>query len=207
MQGRDTTARALSYISGPDKPEPKQALIEAKRDRRKKNNARRVPSGGTDKSTNGQDEDNFHSANKDTVIDKDATTTSEDTNPPNTLDNAVTTSDKSTHARNEDTSSTVIQAKTVNDQDPSAKTSNTNGADEGKKSVGRRKWWQRRRGRGNKNKNDQDKVKENGTAQENTSGGQQDASKPDVTEDKSPADDKIKETPLGSTTNVAATAA
>ena len=190
-------------MAGPEKPEPKHALVEAMNDRRRKRNARRDVSGGSNKSNEAKqgDEDK-----RDAEPNKDAINTSESSNPPNTLDNATTASDNSGKAPNEhDTSSTVVPVTDGTNQGNKAAT--TNGEGNGKKSVGRRRWWQRRnRGRNNQ----QSKGREIEDQKENANGAAEETKATNGAEAKAETADKDKDkdaTPLGSSTNAAATAA
>ena len=214
MQGRETTTRAIAYMAGPEKPEPKSALYEAKKDRRKKNNARRDASGGSSKTNDakgdGQDKDTAATR-------KDANNTSESTDPSKSMGQYTTASDElkpgsETHVPLM-RKSNEAWTPPVSKESKAAAENAAELAAKGKKSVGRR-WWQRR-GKGRTSQ--QTKGQENAGQNENPPEGQREyqATKDDSTKNDDTKNDGTEEdtksegmeAPLASATNAPTAAA
>jgi hypothetical protein len=187
-------------MSGPDKPTPKDALIEAKLDRKMKNR-RRVPSGASQKS------EGVGRLAKDGSRQEKSTT---DTEPANASESStpLDTSDKQSSVR-QSTNSTEQEASnaTLNKAESPSNKSQVSGKIEGgqanKKSPSRRRWWQRRR----RGRNVSNKGKENDgkSAPHNTP--EPEHAQLNGSDKKSLAQGTGKEIPLTPATNPAATAA
>jgi hypothetical protein len=181
-------------MAGPEKPEPKQALSEAKKDRRKKN-TRRVASGSSNQSTKAENagED---SANKQCAESGDLPNTSETSDPSNALGNATNVAIESSKAGNDDEKQNA--QVTVTTKDPDQSKTSTSGAAKQRKSLGRRSWWKRRsRRNGKENSDGGQAASDNGVQEDTTKAG----------EDNGEASNKAKDNPaMTGTTNAAAAA-
>ena len=202
-------------MAGPDKPEPKNALWEAKKDRRKKNNARRDANSGSSKTNDsgvvGQDKDTAATR-------RDANKTSESTDPPKSMGQYTTASDD--QKPSSDTKVPIMRKSNEAWSPPVSKApeARADKAAKKKKSSGRR-WWQRRgKGRSSQRIEGQEHAGQKG----NTAEGQREnqATKDDNTKNDGTKNDDTKndgtkedtksegmEAPLASATNAPAAAA
>lgn len=150
LQGRETTARALAYINGPDKPSVKAALYQAKRDRRDKNKRRfsygdRKGKENLDKAVTGNISDSRKPGSDET-----GTTATTIESGAAATDNAITTTDEGVNAMLEKARDSVEQETKAAG----------NGSVKSGKGRFRRPWaWKHRYGRNKRDGKDQKKDK------------------------------------------------